>query len=42
MKGFTVCFAMYSSSYALYLSLLLLYSKVLLACENTPIKQWRK
>ena len=30
-----------SSSYVLYLSLLYLCSKVLLACENTPIKQWR-
>ena len=31
-----------SSSYVLYLSLLLSCSKVILACENTPIKQWRK
>ena len=31
-----------SSSYVLYLSLLLSCSKVNLACENTPIKQWRK
>ena len=31
-----------SSSYVLYLSLMLSGSKVLLACENTPIKQWRK
>ena len=38
MKGFTV----YSSSSVLYLSLLLLCSKVPLACENTPIKLWHK
>ena len=38
MKGFTVL----SSSYVLYLSLLLLRSEVLLACENTPTNQWRK
>ena len=36
------CFTVVSSAYVLYLFLLLLCSKVLLACENTPIKQWRK
>jgi hypothetical protein len=36
MKGFTVI-TVYSGLYVLYLSLLLLRSKVLLACENTPI-----
>ena len=35
-------FTVLSSSYVLYLSLLLSCSKVILACENTPIKQWRK
>ena len=41
MKGFTV-FTVFSGLYVLYLSLLLLRSKVHLACENTPIKQRRK
>ena len=36
------CFTVLASSYVLYLSLLHLCSKVQLACENTPIKQWRK